>query len=607
MADEAPVAAASRGTSSQRHAFRFGLIVALGGVACLSAWNAFGQGVAVSSRRPVPGKPLPPGMTAPAVHYVDVAEKAGLTGVPVSGATARKNYIVETTGTGVAIVDYDNDGLPDILLVSGDRLEKGGEPAPRHYLYRNLGDLKFEDVTEAAGIRHTGWAQGVCAGDVDNDGHADVVITHWGSNVLYRNQGDGTFRDESAERGIARAERRWSTGCALLDYDRDGDLDLFVANYIEFDPAKTPKPGEGAQCQWRGIPVICGPRGLPGETMTLYENDGSGRFRDVSGKAGVAGPKNYYGFTPLLVDFDNDGWMDVYVACDSTASLLYHNQKDGTFEEIGVYSGAAYNEDGQEQAGMGVTAADYNGNGQLDLFKTNFSNDTHTLYKNNGDGTFIDETIVAGLAANTRFVGWGSAFLDFDHDGWKDLLVVNGHVYPEVDGTPLNETFRQPRLLYWNRGDGVFFDMSLQAGPGIEAEHSSRGLAIGDLNNDGRLEAVVVNMHERPSLLRNTAPVAGNSVLIRALTGSGRDAIGARLTLTANGRRQVDEVRSGGYHISQSDFRVHFGIGPAERAELEIRWPDGKVEKVGEIPANHRITIRQGRGVTARDALRRAE
>jgi hypothetical protein len=553
------------------------------------------QGVATGGTA-VPARPLPPGMKAPAVRYEDIAVQAGLAGANVSGAEHGKQYIVESTGTGVAIFDYDNDGLPDIFLVNAGQLPQDGAQ-PTHFLYHNLGGLKFEDVTKKAGITHTGWGQGVCAGDIDNHGYPDLFVTQWGQNVLYRNQGNGTFRDETKERGLLSPKARWSTGCAFIDFNRDGFLDLAVVHYIEFDLAHTPHPGEKTQCQWKGRPVLCGPRGLPPETVSLYENDRRGHFTDVSDRVHITGPKSYYGFTALSGDFDNDGWPDIFVACDSTASLYYHNLGGKTFEEIGVRAGVAYNEDGREQAGMGVAAGDFDGDGLLDIFKTNFADDTHTLYRNQGANNFEDDTIASGLAVNTKYLGWGTAFLDFDNDGWKDLVVANGHVYPEVDEASTGEKFKQPRLLYWNRGDGQFFDLSSQGGPGIVAPHSSRGLAIGDLDNDGEVEIVIVNMGESPSLLKNVGPRNGNSLIVRALT-SGRDAVGARITLTAGGRKQIDEVRSGGSFISQNDFRVHFGVGKAITADISIRWPDGKIEAFAGVGANQIVIVEQGKGIT---------
>ena len=564
---------------------------------------AFGQGAAFTGQTARPRRPLPEGVVAPRIEYRDIASQAGLRGVAVSGSATDKSYIVESTGNGLAILDYDRDGKMDILLVSADRFENEG-PKPQHHLYRNLGDLRFQDVTEEAGIQHTGWAQGACVGDVDNDGFDDLFIPHWGQNRLYRNQGDGTFRDETAVRGLTEAVRRWGTGCAFLDFDRDGDLDLFVANYLRFDPEKTPKPGEGAECRWKGMPVLCGPRGLPGESMSLYENTGEGSFVDVSERTGVETEKHYYGFTPLTADFDNDGWTDVYVACDSTASLLFRNLGDGGFEEIGVISGTAYNMDGQEQAGMGATAGDFDLDGDLDIFKTNFSNDTHTLYMNEGASMFIDETVTTGLAVNTQYLGWGAAFLDIDHDGRQDLFVANGHVYPGVDSAAIGETFHQSRLVYWNYGGGRFHDLSPDAGPGVTARHASRGLAVADLDDDGSLEIVIINMHEDPSLLKQYAPT-GKALLVDARLESGRAAIGSRVRVTAGGQVQIGEVRSGGYHISQSDFRVHFGLGNAESATVTILWPDGREDTFDNVQTHTHITVRQGEGLIATVPFRR--
>ena len=560
--------------------------------------TAPGQGSASSGAVAQPKRPLPEGIVAPRIEYRDLAEESGLRGVAVSGSPTHKNFIVESTGTGAAIFDYDRDGLADVLLVGADQFEQEG-PAPRHFLYRNLGGLKFEDVTQRVGIEHTGWAQGACAGDFDNDGFEDLFVPHWGQNRLYRNESGKRFSEEAEQRGLGESGRRWGTGCAFLDYDRDGDLDLFVANYLRLDLDKTPKPGEGAECRWKGMPVLCGPRGLPGESMSLYRNDGAGTFSDVSEEAGVQTEKLYYGFTPLTADFDNDGWVDVYVSCDSTASLFFHNQ-EGKFEEIGIISGTAYNMDGQEQAGMGTTAADFDLDGDLDIFKTNFSNDTHTLYLNEGMQMFIDETVSTGLAVNTQFLGWGTAFIDIDQDGFQDIFVANGHVYPRVDQAGIGETFRQRRLVYWNYGQGRFHDLSSLAGPGINDYRSSRGIAVGDLDHDGTLEIVTVNMHDDPSLLKQFAPV-GNALLVDARTPAGRAAIGARIILRAGTTTQMREVRSGGYHISQSDLPVHFGLGQHLNAEVSIRWPDGSESALGTVDANTLVTARQGDGITAKE------
>lgn len=556
------------------------------------------MGVATGTGHAAPAKPLPPGVSPPIVDYRDVADQAGLSAATVSGAAVGKQYIVETTGTGVAIIDYDNDGLPDIFVVNGGSFEQGTKPVD--HLYHNLGGLKFEDVTQKAGLLRSGWGQGVCAGDADNTGHVDLFVTEWGSNAFFHNLGNGTFREEAKERGLTSIARRWSTGCAFIDFNRDGFLDLVVAHYVDFDPARTPRPGEKSQCRWKGLPVLCGPRGLPAETISLYENDGHGHFKDVSDAMHITTPRDYYGFSVLTGDFDNDGWPDIFVACDSTASLYYHNRGGRDFEEIAVKAGVAYNEDGREQAGMGVTAGDFRHGGRLDIFKTNFADDTPTLYRNNGDNDFTDATIDTGLAVNTRFLGWGTAFIDIDNDGWPDLILANGHVYPEVENGHTGERFRQHRLLYWNRGDGQFYDLSGAAGPGIAAEHSSRGLAVGDLNNDGQQEVVIVNMGEPPSLLKNFAPTSMHALTVRVLTASGRDAIGARVVLTVGGQRQIDEVRSGGSFLSQNDFRLHFGIGKAEAADLNVRWPGGKSETFSKVAAGQIVTIQEGKGVVNR-------
>lgn len=582
----------SRERTSIKFFFLFAWIV----IAFGSVDSADAQGVATGGRA-APARPLPPGITPPVVDYRDIAAQAGLVGVNVSGSETSKHYIVETTGNGVAIFDYDNDGFPDIFLVNAGLLDKGAAQ-PRPFLYHNLGGLKFEDVTEKAGIRQAGWGQGVCVGDVDNHGYPDLFVTQWGQNVLYRNLGNGTFKDETKERGLLSPKPRWSSGCAFIDFNRDGFLDLVVVHYIDFDIAHTPHPGETSECQWKGKPVMCGPRGLPPETLSFYQNDGHGHFTDVSDQVHIAGPKNYYGFTALTGDFDNDGWPDIFVTCDSTANLYYHNVNGKMFEEIGVRAGLAYNEDGREQAGMGTAAADFDGDGLLDIFKTNFADDTHTMYKNTGRNNFDDDTIGSGLAVNTKYLGWGTAFLDFDNDGWKDLIVANGHVYPEVDTGHTEEKYKQPKLLYWNRGDGQFFDLSSQSGPAISAAHSSRGLAIGDLDNDGNEEIVIVNMGEPPSLLKNFAS-SGKSLTIRAVTAE-RDAIGARVTVNAGGHKQIDEVRSGGSYISQNDFRLHFGLSNASSADVSIHWLDGKVENVSSVAAGEVVTIEEGKGVFRR-------
>ncbi len=540
----------------------------------------------------------------PAVNYVDIAGEAGLDAHIIAGGTAaasdkQKQYIIETTGSGVALVDFDNDQRLDVFLVNGSRLE--GAKEATNYLFRNSGGGKFTDVTARAGLARGGWGQGVCAGDYDNDGAVDLFVTYWGHNVLYRNGGAGPdgvrFTDVTERAGLWHKEERWGNGCAFLDYDRDGRLDLFVANYVDFDLKSTPAPGSTANCQWKGVPVMCGPRGLKGSRSALYRNTGGGVFTDVSERAGVTRPAGYYGLGVLTADFDNDGFTDVYVACDSTPSMLFHNNRDGTFSDIAVRAGAAYNEDGREQAGMGVDAADFNGDGWLDLVKTNFADDTATLYRNNGDGSFTDVTFPGGLGVNTQFLGWGVAFLDIEHDGWPDILMANGHVYPEVDGMRINSSYRQRKLVYWNQRNGAFRDISAAAGPAVQAPKSSRGLATGDVDNDGSLEVLVNNLEDRPQLLKNTAP-RGNWLIVKTVgSRSNRDGLGARVTVVTGARRQFNDVRSGGTYASQSDFRLHFGLGDATRARVEVRWPSGPgsryVQHLDNVAANQVLVVRE--------------
>jgi hypothetical protein len=541
----------------------------------------------------------PPSQT---VQFVDIAEKAGLKMVNVFGGKETKKYIIETTGTGVAIFDYDNDGWPDIFLVNGTTLE--GFPAgkaPTNRLYRNNHDGTFTDVTRQAGLGDaSGWGQGVCVGDYDNDGWEDLYVTYYGKNRLYHNQ-NGVFSEVGEKSGTAGSGKSWGSGCAFLDYDRDGLLDLVVANYVDFDLSTAPAPGERASCVWKGVPVMCGPRGLPGAKNILYHNLGSGKFADVTSKAHIDQTSAHYSLGVATFDFDNDGWPDIYIACDSTASILFRNNQDGTFTDVAVPAGAAYNEDGREQAGMGVSIGDFNGDGHLDIFKTNFSDDTSTLYRNNGNGTFDDVTFAAGLGLHTQYLGWGTTFFDFDNDGWPDLLVVNGHVYPEVDKQHLGSTYPEPRILYHNNGNGTFSDISVEAGPGIVAMHAGRGLAVGDLWNDGRLSAVISNMNEPASLLVNQVRSPNHWIGIRTIgTRSNRDGMGARITVKAGTRTLVDEVRSGGSYVSNNDVRLHFGLGSVTRVDwVQIRWPSGLTERYESLPADTIHTLKEGSGRSA--------
>jgi len=534
----------------------------------------------------------------PIANFTDIAEKAGLTMQNVFGGVDSKNYIIETTGTGVAIFDYDNDGWPDIFIVNGTKLE--GFPSgkgPSNHLYRNNHDGTFSDVTETAGLSATGWGQGVCVGDYDNDGWEDLYVTYYGKNRLYHNQ-QGVFAEVAEKAGVVGSGKAWGTGCAFVDYDRDGRLDLMVANYVDFDLTTAPAPGERATCIWKGVAVMCGPRGLPAAKNILYHNRGDGTFEDVTTKAHIDRTDGHYAFSVSTLDFDEDGWPDIYVACDSTPSILYRNHHDGTFTDVAVTAGAAFNEDGREQAGMGSTIADFNGDGHLDIFKTNFSDDTSTLYRNNGDGTFTDATSAAGLGLYTQYLGWGTMFLDFDNDGWPDLILVNGHVYPEVDSQHLGSSYKEPRILYHNNGDGTFSDVSSSAGSGITAAASSRGLAVGDLWNDGRISAVDSNMNAPPSLLVNQLRSSNHWIAIRAVgTKSNRDAIGARIRLKTGTRLLVDEVRSGSSYDSNSDMRVHFGLGASAKIDwVEVRWPSGTVERFVNLPVDRIHMVKEGSG-----------
>jgi hypothetical protein len=541
-------------------------------------------------------------LPVPRVWFEDVAAAAGLTFRHIAGNRVNKTYLVEATGSGVAIIDYDNDGLPDILLVNSTKWSytKGERPATSH-LFHNLGNLRFQDVTEKAGITRSGWGQGACVGDYDNDGFDDLFVTYYGRNILYHNERGGGFRDVTVEAGLDTGEMRWSTGCAFLDYDRDGKLDLAIANYVQLDPAHTPKPGANALCMYKGLPVMCGPRGLLGGSNLLFHNQGGGKFADVSQKSGFTEPAGYFGFSVLTGDFDDDGWPDIYIACDSTPSILFRNNHDGTFTDIGVTSGTAFNQDGQEQAGMGAAAADFNHDGLLDIVKTNFSDDVPTLFENKGSGYFADVTYRAGMGVNTRFLGWGVGFSDFDHDGWKDILIVNGHIYPSVDTLRLDSRYRQQKELFWNIHNGAFLDISAKSGPGVTGAHSSRGAAFADLTGDGAIEVVVNNIDESPSLLVNRGEKKNWLVVKLRGVKSNRDGIGAQIKVRSGNLEQVDEVRSGGSYLSSNDLRLHFGIAEAKQVDsIEVRWPSGLRERFPPQAANQQIVFEEGRGTAVR-------
>ena len=524
------------------------------------------------------------------VQFVDVAQQAGLKIPNVWGGIANKRLIIETKGSGLAFFDYDNDGWLDIYLTNGNRLDAhwpaGKEPIS--HLYKNNRDGTFTDVTDKSGLGRTEWQTGVCV--------------FWGHNILFHNNGDGTFTDVTHKSGLAQKKGRWGTGCSFLDYDRDGHLDLFVCNFVKLDPDKVPSADDMSFCQWKGMPTMCGPRGLPGDTNLLYHNNGDGTFTDVSEKAGILKPGPRYSISSTSYDFDNDGWPDIYVAVDSEPSILFHNNHDGTFTDIAVMAGCAYNEDGNEQAGMGLAVADYDCDGWFDIFKTNFVDDTSNLYHNNGDGTFSDLSSSSGVGINKGYVAWGCGFIDYDNDGWPDIIQVNGHVYPQVDAYNFGETFKNPRLVYRNLGNGHFQDVSSLMGPGISERFSSRGAAFGDYDNNGCMDVLVLNMNDLPSLLRNVGGNKQNWIKIKLVgTLCNRTAIGARVRVTTGKHTQMDEVQSGTSVMSQNDLRLHFGLGMAKTVDtIEVKWPTTqKIERFEQIKANQILTIREGQGIVA--------
>ncbi|GAC1661182.1 MAG: hypothetical protein NVS9B4_13090 [Candidatus Acidiferrum sp.] len=556
------------------------------------------------------------------LYFTDVTGQAGLsTAVNVFGGVSHKRYILEEIGCGLAFFDYDHDGWLDIFLVNGTRFE-GISPQhqPSNFLFHNNRDGSFTDVTEKAGLLRSGWGQGCCIGDYDNDGFDDLVVTYWGGIVLYHNNGNGTFTDVTEKAGLLQAgpSRRWNTGCCFVDYNRDGHLDLFVANYVSFDPGVAPQPGENQYCRYFGLPVGCGPQGLSGGTNILYRNRGDGTFEDVSDSSGVAVPRSpitptfvsdkwlptgSYGLGVCAADFDNDGWPDIYVACDSAPSRFYHNNQDGTFDEVGTQIGCALNENAMPQGGMGVGVGDYDCDGWLDIVKTNYSDQTANLYHNNGDGTFYDAVFQAGLGANTKYLGWGVGLFDFDNDGWPDIFMSNGHVFPEVDNRKLHVSFKERKILYKNLGNGRFADVSAISGTAIAQPHGSRGAAFGDFDNDGDVDIVILNMNEPPSLLRNDGRSSNNWLKIKCIgTRSNRSAIGARVRVVTGEHSQINEVASGSSFLSQNDFRLHFGLGQARQADsVEVRWPLGLVESFERVDANQLIVVQEGRGITRRE------
>lgn len=519
---------------------------------------------------------------AESIHYVDIAATAGLQHVFPNGGDRSKAWILETTGSGAAFVDFNADGLPDAFVVSG----QGGT----NRLYQNQDGRRFVDVTERAGLLSEGWGQGACVGDVDNDGFADLFVTYWGENRLYRNQSGERF-----ERVAVPDSGGYSTGCAFLDADNDGDLDLFIANYLEFDFERTPKPGQNPYCFYRDMPVACGPRGLPFARNEFLRNEGAGRFTDASRTSGIAAPRRNYSLGAVSGDFNGDGWADIYVACDRTPSILYINQRDGTFADEAVLRGVAFDEHGEALSGMGVAAGDTDGDGRDDIFRTNFSDERSTLYTNRGDGDFDDSTVRYGLGVNTRFVGWGCGFLDADNDGWRDILLVNGHVFPEVETLVDSDlSYREPPVLYRSLLGQRFEDISASAGPGMRQARAARGLALADIDNDGRVEVLINSQNERPALLAQQGSAAGNWIVLN-LEGSvsNRSAIGAKVRVIAGAKTQRGEVRGGGSYLSQHDLRLHFGLGSATEVDLQVRWPSGTDQRLEGLAAGQVHAIRE--------------
>jgi hypothetical protein len=616
-------------------------------------WPALGQQPQQPAAQQKPGgsarqsysaesRPAPKGAASPVsgtplgVQFVDVAKDAGLTVETIFGGEHRNKYLLETTGCGVAFFDYDQDDWLDIFLVNGWRLEgfaKGKEPYC--HLFKNNRDGTFTDVTIGSGLEHkTGWGQACCVGDYNNDGWNDLFVTYYGQNALYQNNGNGKFTDVTKEAGLLQDRLRWNSGCSFLDYDRDGHLDLFVGNYIDLDLKKTPLP-EDANCTYKGIVVACGPPGLDGGKNLLYRNKGDGTFEDVSQKSGMWGVLGTYALSCAACDLDGDGWPDIYVANDSTSATFYVNQKDGTFKDAAIEAGVAYSPDGKPQAGMGVSVGDFNRDGMPDIVKTNFAGDTDSLYMNLGDGSFDDRTYQAGLGMNTRLLGWGVSFIDIDNDGWLDILVANGHVYPEVDGTQVDAAYAERKYLYRNLRQGQFEDVSMLGGSGITANVPARGFAIGDYDNDGDLDAVVNCVNAGPQLLRCDSSLNRNWIKIRVVgKKSNRAGIGAKIKVVAKtattgnreqgtGNReqasgirdqasasetaaltQIEEVKSCNGYYSASDLRIHFGLGEAKKVDLvEIRWPSGQVDTLKDLDANRLYVIEEGGKVLKNEAM----
>jgi hypothetical protein len=578
---------------TRRSFFQLSLSLSLGAYAS----RLFGQGMSAHATKAQP-RSAPSGRPFYA-HFKDVAAAAGLVATTVYGYPDHKDYILEAVGCGCAFLDYDNDGWMDIFVLSGTRMNAAPAGATNR-LYKNNRDGTFTDVTEKAGLQDLGWASGVCVGDYNNDGFEDLFCTYFGQNKLYRNNGDGTFTDVTKQAGLLSDTPRFGAGCSFLDYNRDGNLDLFVSNYVQFDLKRVPKPGQNSNCTWKGVDVECGPRGLPHGVHSLYRNNGDGTFTDVSVQAGISTLRGSYGMTVVCADFDEDGWPDIFLACDSTPSLLFMNNHDGTFREEGVIRGVALSEDGEEQAGMGVGVGDYDLDGHLDLFKTHFSEDTNGLYHNDGKANFVDVTRVARIGVENRYVGWGAGIVDLDNDGFPDIFMVTGSVYPELEKTTPQFPNKTPRVVFRNLGNGMFEELLDGAGPGVAAPHCSRGCAFGDFDNDGDLDVLIVNLNEPPSLLRNDLRGSNHWLKLKLVgTKSNRSAIGARVVVRYGKKSQAQEVLSQSSFYSTNDFRLHFGLGSEKTADIAIRWPNGAHEELKEVAADQLIVVKEGTGIVS--------
>jgi hypothetical protein len=572
------------------------LVPALAAFCCVLA---FAQGIATRNVKPAV-RPKPSGRPWLS-RLTNIAREAGLTRPTVYGAESQVQYLAETSSGGIALIDYDNDGWLDIFIVSGTRFD-GAPPEATNRLYRNNHDGTFADVTGKAGLLRTGWGQGVAIGDYNNDGRVDLFVTYWGENALYRNNGDGTFTDVAAQAGLTPKARpaypTWHSGATFIDYDRDGHLDLFVATYTDYDLRRVPKPGDNPNCNWKGVPTPCGPRGLRPSRHFLFHNRGDGTFEDVSEKSGIAKLRASFGFTAVAADFDDDGWQDIYLACDSTPSLFFHNNHDGTFTEEGIERGLALNADGMEQAGMGLAAGDFDSDGILDVLKTHFADDTPALYRGLGKGQFDDVSVKAGLAVETRYVSWGAVMADLDNDGRPDIFIATGNVYPDTERTLPAYPYATPPLLFRNLGSGRFEQLRDEAGPAMAERHSSRGMAAGDIDNDGDVDLVIWNRNQPPSLLRNDLKSTHHWLQVQlAGTKSNRAAIGAIVTVQAGARRQAQPVLSQGSFTSASDLRLHFGLGEAAAAEVSVRWPTGVREKFAVPGVDRVLHLTEGSGI----------